>query len=96
MRKIFVRVAKDLLAQQNRLRDPAPEHGCCRQIRHAHHIFVQPLAVRLFGGDLVLQFRVIDDAAFARIDEEHLARLKTAFMNDVLRLEYRARRLRRP
>ena len=35
---------------------------------------------------LLLQFRVVDDAAFARIDEEHLSGLKTALMHDVLRI----------
>jgi hypothetical protein len=41
--------------------------------------FLQPLAVRGGGGDLLLHLGVIDDAALAGIDQEHPARLQPPF-----------------
>ena len=39
--------------------------------------------VRVFRSDFVLDFVVVDDALFIRIDEEHLARFQAAFVKDV-------------
>ena len=82
--KVLMGVSENLLPQQNgcmiRFR-----HGMAGQIRQTNEVFVQPMAIRFFAGDLVLQFGVVDDAALCRIDQEHLAGLETTFELDVFR-----------
>ena len=55
------------------------------KFRQSNQIFIQPLAVWFFRSDPVLQFRVIDDASFQRIDEQHLPGLKAPLEQNVLR-----------
>jgi hypothetical protein len=43
-----------------------------------------PLLIRLGGCQLMLQFVVADDASALHVDEEHLARLQTPFLDDLL------------
>ena len=79
-----MRIAEHLLAPQN---------GCVTrvrnrmlgEIRQPDEVVIQPLPVRIFRRDPVLQLGVIDDAPFARVDEQHFAGLKTAFHQNVLR-----------
>ena len=49
-----------------------------------HHVVVEVLAVRLLGGDPVLQLLVVDDPPFDQVDEEHLARFEPPLRDDVL------------
>ncbi len=78
-----MRVAEDLLPQKNRF-VVGFGHVLRRQIRQANEVLVQPLAVGLLCRHPGLQFGVINDAAFPRIHEEHLAGLKTPLQKDVV------------
>src|ERR1051326_213391 len=73
-----MRIAENLLAQKNcfmiRLR-----YGVRRKIGEPNHVAVQPLPIWLFGSYFVFELRVVDDASFASVDEQHLAGLKTSF-----------------
>ena len=44
-----------------------------------------PFPIRKFRGNLLFDFFVVDDALLLRIDEEHLPRLKTAFVENLFR-----------
>ena len=46
-------------------------------------VLIEPLAVGLLGGDLLLDLLVGDDAAFFHVHEEHAARLQAALGGDV-------------
>ena len=48
---------------------------------------VQPLAVRVLGGELALDLLVLDDAVLVGVDEEHPARLQAALADDGRRVE---------
>ena len=54
-----------------------------------------PLAIRLLGGELLLDLRVVDDAPCLCIDEEQVPRLHTALRHDALRRDIEHARLRR-
>ena len=56
-----------------------------RERQGAEHDFVlvDPRAVRLPRGDLGFDLFVADDAPARRVDQEHLARLKAPFLDDV-------------
>ena len=55
----------------------------CRKIGEPKHVAVQPLPVWFFRGYFVLEFRVIDDPSFTRINQKHLSGLKTSLKHDV-------------
>ena len=77
-----MRVTENLLSQKNRFM-ARRGNRMRRKIRQADHVAVEPLAVRLFGSDFVLQLRVVDDASFTCIDQKHLSGLQAAFEYDV-------------
>ena len=77
-------ISKNLLAQENGF-VAGFRNEVHRKIRKANEVFVQPLPIRLFGRDFVLQFRVIDNPGLDRIDQQHLPWLEAAFDQDVLR-----------
>ena len=52
------------------------------QVLEADEAGVQPLGVRLGGGELGLDLLVADDAAVLGVDEEHLAGLQAAPLDD--------------
>ena len=54
-----------------------------RQVGEPHDLAVEPLAVRLLGGDPALDLVVRDDPSLLEIDEEELARLQPALAEDV-------------
>ena len=54
------------------------------QLAHLDGVAFDPLAVRMLGSEVLLDFFVGDDAAFIGVDEEHLARLQAALGHDVL------------
>ena len=78
-------VAEGLLAPQDRGVVWLVQPRAGRQVLQRHEVVAQPLAVRLFRGDLALQFVVGDDAALFQIDEEHAARLQAALRQHALR-----------
>ena len=57
---------------------------------------VQPLVVRVLGGELGLDLLVLDDPVLLGVDEEHPARLQPALADDAWPGRGRARRPRRP
>ena len=54
------------------------------QLAHLDGVAFHPLAVRVLGCEVLLDFLVGDDAAFLGIDQEHLAWLKAALGHDML------------
>ena len=48
---------------------------------------LEPLAVRVLGGELLLDLLVVDDATLAGVDQEHLAGLQTALADDLGRVD---------
>ena len=45
---------------------------------------LDPVAIRFGGSELLLQLVIVDDASGLHVDEEHLARLQTPFLDDLL------------
>ena len=43
---------------------------------------IDPFAIRFGVGERVLEFLVVDNAAFFKVDQEHLARLQTPFLDN--------------
>jgi hypothetical protein len=41
-----------------------------------------PLAVRMLGGETALDLRIVDDPAFGRVHQEHLARFQSSLADD--------------
>ncbi len=56
---------------------------------------VEPLVVRVLGGELLLDLLVVDDAPFAGVDQEHLAGLQPALADDLRRVDVDHADLRR-
>ncbi len=54
-----------------------------RQLVDLLKIVLQPLAVRILGGDRALDLGVVDDATLLGVDQEHAARLEAALVGDV-------------
>ena len=48
---------------------------------------LQPVAVRVLGGERVLDLLVVDDAALAGVDQEHAAGLQAALADDLGRID---------
>ena len=59
------------------------------QVAHFDRVAFHPLAVRVLGGEGLLDLFIGNDAAFGGVDQEHLAGLKTALGHDVLLLDFR-------
>ena len=70
--QIFLRVAEGLLAAQHGL-VIGPLRVRARQVLDVDEVLPQPLAVRMLGGERLLDLGVADDAALAGIDQQHLA-----------------------
>ena len=65
-------------------------------VRQVHQAGVQPVVVRVLGGQRALDLLVGDDPPGGGVDEEHPARLQPALGDDVGRRGCRARRPRWP
>ena len=57
--------------------------GAVGDVGELDEVLVEPRAVRLLGGDLLLDLLVGDDATFFHVHEEHAARLQAALGGDV-------------
>jgi hypothetical protein len=77
-------VAEQLLAADDGL-VARPRPAPLRQLRQVHQAGVQPVVVRLLGGQRALDLLVGDDPAQRCVDEEHPARLQPALGDDVAR-----------
>ena len=60
------------------------EPGTLWEPRQFEQSGVQPLLVRLFTDQLTLDLLIGDPPALCGVDQEHLARLETAFGDDVV------------
>ena len=83
--QIFFAVAAGALAAQQGFgigRDHARRLG---QMIERDLLLLQPFRIRLARGQLLLDFRVGDDALLDRVDQEHAARLQAALLANVLR-----------
>ena len=86
--EVLLRVAEGLLAVEQRL-------GVGRRERPRGHVLeldahaLDPLAVGLGRGELVLQFLVLDDAALLQVDQQHLAGLQAPLLDDAVLRDHR-------
>ena len=55
------------------------------QVFQGDPVFLQPLAVGMAAGQVVLEFLVADDAALFQADQEHPAGLEATALADILR-----------
>ncbi len=91
---VLERVAKGDLTLTQRLGRHRVRHPR-RQVGKPHHLAVEPLAVRLLGGDAALDLVVGNDPSLLEIDEEELARLEPCPCGGCSPPGCRARRPRR-
>ena len=83
-RHVFLRVAERLLAiEQGHVRARGARLDGLHVLKH-HLRALEPLAVGMRGRQRALHLVVGDDAAFLQIDEQHLARLETPLLDDLL------------
>ena len=57
------------------------------EVLEADQAGVQPLVVRVLGGELALDLLVLDDPVLVGVDEEHPARLEPALADDRRRVD---------
>ena len=80
--QVLLRVAECLLAAEHgQVIGPLGVRG--RQVLDVDEMLTQPLAVRMLRGQGLFDFGVADDAAFAGIDQQHLARAQPILDDDV-------------
>ncbi len=80
---VFLAVTEGLLTIQQTARH-RNRRSLGRQVLE-HDLGVrQPLVIRPRGGELALQFAVVDDAALLQIDQEHLAGLQAPLLDDLV------------
>ncbi len=72
-----------------------PHVVACRKILDLEESGVQPLLVRVFGGEFGLDLLVFDDAALRGVDQEHSAGLQTHLLDDGRRVQVQHAGLRR-
>ena len=79
--QLLLGVAEDLLAPGDR---GVGVHDVLAlgHVVEVHQAGVQPLVVRVLGGQLGLDLLVLDDAVLVGVDEEHPARLEPALAHD--------------
>ena len=53
------------------------------QIVELGHALLEPLGVRMLGGQRALDLLVVDDATFGSVDQEHVAGLQPALGHDL-------------
>src|SRR5581483_5605943 len=58
------------------------EHEAVGEVVEVHQAAAQPLAVRVLVGEALLDLVVADDAALARVDEEHAPGLEAPLLHD--------------
>ena len=80
--ELLVRVAEHLLAAQHAV---MAEHDVLAlgQIDELGHALLEPLGVRVLGGERALDLLVVDDATLGGVDQEHLAGLQAALGDDL-------------
>ena len=93
-RKIFLRIAEGLLAIEQAAPRPQGFHPQLRQLGLDHFEVLelvlrlpQPFLVRFGLGEAGLDFLVLDDPAFLKVDQQHPARLEPPLADDIVFLE---------
>ena len=81
---VFLGVAEGLLAIEQRSGRGGALFVGGRHFVELDADLFDPLAVRLGVGQGILQFLVVDDAALFHVDQEHLARLQTPLLDNLL------------
>ena len=94
--QIFFAVAVGALAAQQGFRIGCDDARRLGQLIDGDLLLLEPLAVGLARGELLLDLGVGDDALLHGVDQEHAAGLQAAFLANVLGGNFDARRLRRP
>ena len=84
--QLLLGVAEDLLAAGDR-RVGVHDVLALGDVVEVDLAGVQPLAVRVLGGELGLDLLVLDDPVLLGVDEEHPARLEPALADDARRVE---------
>ncbi len=84
--ELLVRVPEHLLAAQHAV---MAEHDVLAlgQIDQLGHALLEPLGVRVLGGERALDLLVVDDATLGGVDQEHLAGLQPALGDDLGRID---------
>ena len=77
-------VAEDLLAAQHGFVVRLDDARRGRKLGQLDQPLANPLLVRVFRGDAVLEFVIGDDPLFGRVHEEHAARLQAALGHDLV------------
>ena len=75
-------IAKGTLALQQRLGVGHGQLAVKRNIFELNRMLLQPLAIRMLGSNLVLDFVVANDAALLRIDNQHTTRAQAVLFHD--------------
>ncbi len=92
---VFLRVAERLLPVEQRLRIGRHRADLGRQLLDADLGRVQPLLVRPGRGELLLELGIVDDPTLLQVDQEHLARLQSPLLDDLVLGDLEDARLRR-
>ncbi len=82
--QVLLRVAEGLLAIEQRGVGHGRARGHGRQVLQHDLRAGEPLPVGIGGGEAALQLVVRDDAAFFKVDEQHLAGLQPPLGDDLL------------
>ena len=82
--QVFERVAKSLLALQDRLMRGRRHIGRHRQVGELDQLFAQPLGVRMLSGNFGFDLIVVNDPALFGVDQENPAGLQPTLRQDTL------------
>jgi len=82
--EVFLGIAEGLLAIEQGSVDGGRRGGHGRQVLQPDLGLGQPLAVGPKLGELVLEFRVVDDASGLHVDQEHPAGLQPPLLDDLV------------
>ncbi len=82
--QIFFAVTAGALAAQQRFRIEGDDARGLRQLVDGDLLLLEPFAVGLAAGKVLLDLGVGDDALLHGVDEEHAARLQAALLENVL------------
>ena len=85
--QILQSVAEGALALQQRLGIGYGQLAVERDIFELNRMLLQPLAIRMLGGDLVLDFIVANDAALLSVNHQHTTGAQAILFHDGGRID---------
>ena len=74
--EILEGVAECELLLKHRVGIGFPDLGCALDVGKLDEVFIEPLPVRLPGGNLPLDFLIVDNATLRHVHEEHASGLQ--------------------